>query len=181
MNQPELAEQLAALQAEAFGWALHCCGGNHALAEDVLQSACARVIAGRATFTAGGAQLKTWWFGVIRFCALEELRRERGWRARLTRFVQTILPGGEETNDPRPNPAQQAELDEEAKRLRCCLARWPARQGEVLHLVFYEQLSVADAAAVMSVGVGSARTHYARGKQRLRELLEREERHESAR
>ena len=178
MNPDNLPEQLGAMQAEAFGWALHCCGGDHALAEDVLQAACVKVITGQAKFTRG-AQVRTWWFGVIRFSALEELRRERGWRARLTRFVHATFPGGDEPSDPRPHPAQHAELDEQTARLRRCLARLPARQGEVLHLVFYENLSVAGAAAVMRVGVGSARTHYERGKRRLRELLEHEERNET--
>jgi RNA polymerase sigma-70 factor (ECF subfamily) len=42
----------------------------------------------------------------------------------------------------------------------------------VLHLVFYQDLSIAEAADVMDVGLGTARTHYERGKARLRQLLE---------
>jgi RNA polymerase sigma-70 factor (ECF subfamily) len=47
----------------------------------------------------------------------------------------------------------------------------PGRQRQVLHLVFHEDLTVEAAAGVRGVTVGSARTHYARGKARLRELL----------
>jgi RNA polymerase sigma-70 factor (ECF subfamily) len=41
----------------------------------------------------------------------------------------------------------------------------------VLHLVFYQDLSISEAAVIMGVSLGSARTHYERGKARLRELL----------
>jgi RNA polymerase sigma-70 factor (ECF subfamily) len=59
-----------------------------------------------------------------------------------------------------------------ADRLRDALRQLPARQREVLHLVFHEDLTVESAGGIMGVSLGSARTHYARGKARLRSLLQ---------
>ena len=74
-------------------------------------------------------------------------------------------------------PAQQ-DLSPDAARLREELEALPTRQREVLHLVFYGELSIREASEVMKVSLGTARTHYERGKARLRERLGiEEERH----
>jgi RNA polymerase sigma-70 factor (ECF subfamily) len=51
------------------------------------------------------------------------------------------------------------------------LSRLSRRQRELLHLVFYQELTVEQAAEVLRIPVGTARTHYERGKSRLRGLL----------
>lgn len=170
------ADQLEALHPDAFGWALHCCAGDHARAEDVLQNAYLKLAQERARHD-GRSSFKTWWFGVIRFTAHEEFRRLR-YRESLVGKLLAQLTG--DTHDPRPSPSRKLEMDERTAELRRCLNQLPARQAEVLHLVFYQDLTISEAADVMRVGIGSARQHYERGKARLRTLLQPESAHEPA-
>ena len=170
-----IADQLEALHPDAFGWALHCCAGDHARAEDVLQNAYLKLAQQRAQHD-GRSSFKTWWFGVIRFTAQEEFRRLR-YRESLLGRLLLQLTGPE--HDPRPSPARQLELDERAAELRRCLAQLPARHAEVLHLVFYQDLTLNEAADVMRVTIGSVRQHYERGKARLRTLLHPDSPHEA--
>lgn len=162
----DLAGSLEALHTDAFGWALHCCQGHATQAEDVLQSAYLKLAQGRLRHS-GRSSLKTWWFGVIRFTAKEHARQNRREDALLLRFWQ----GWAGSPRREPSPSHQMELDEEASRLRDAMRQLPARQAEVLHLVFYQDLSVSAAATVLGISTGSARQHYERGKARLRSLL----------
>lgn len=165
----ELADNLEALHPDAFGWALHCCHGDPDRAEEVLQNAYQKVVAGRAV-PSGNSLFKTWWYGVIRLTALEEFRRQRYRDSLLGRLWLHFQGKGEISS--AGSPAQSLEQDEQAAQLRAALAGLPARQAEILHLVFYQDLTLSEAAAVMKVSVGSARQHYQRGKDRLRSLLQ---------
>ncbi len=158
--------ELEAHHEACHGWALGCCRWNREEAQDVLQSVYVKVLEGSARFD-GRSSARTWLFAVIRRTAAE--RRRRQWLFELT-------PGrwlAREPDPPSPpQPDALAEASETSATLRAALSRLSGRQREVMHLVFYEDLSIGEAAAVLGIGVGSARTHYERGKGRLRELLE---------
>lgn len=160
----DVEQQLERLHEQSFGWALACCGHHEADAEDVLQVTYARVISGQAVFK-GRSSFRTWLFGVIRMVALEQTRRRKR-RSRLDSEVAGRLELVSE-----PEAPGRIERSEVTRRLLEALATLPDRQREVLHLVFYEGLTVGEAAGVLGIGVGSARTHYARGKNRMRLLL----------
>ena len=170
MNR-ELTARLELLHPDAFGWALHCCGGDVSRAEDVLQNAYLKLAQDRARFD-GRAALKTWWFGVIRLTAHEEHRRLRFRESLVGRLLAAF------TEEHHPAPSRQVELDERATALRKALSQLPPRQAEVLHLVFYQDLTLAETAGVLRISLGSVRQHYERGKARLRELLQNEDSHE---
>ena len=154
----DLGAEVEALHPDAFAWAMACCGRDLSLAEEVLQMAYVKVLSGEARFE-GRSALKTFLYGVIRRTAAEERRRVSQVAVRLARFARLAV---------RPAPVEEPE---DNAPLALAMTRLSARQREVLHLVFAEDLTVEDAAAVMGIGVGSARVHYDRGKKRLRALL----------
>ena len=165
MDTSELRAQLELYHLESYGWALSCCLRNPADAESVLQTVYVKVLEGKARFD-GKAAFKTWLFSVIRKTAADHRRRRMLHRFRLTRYEESSARVVREES--LETAVYQSEIQ---KLFRRALARLPARQRETLQLVFYHDLGLAEAAAVMGVSIGSARTHYERGKKRLRQLM----------
>lgn len=162
-----MREELAALHDASFGWALACCGRDRALAEEVLQDAYFKVLDGRAKLSGERSTFKTWLFGVIRLTAIEHRR----WGMLRFRRSGGVVEATD-LEDPRRAPDSEAGARERAARLARALAKLAERQREVLHLVFYEDLTIAEAAQIMGVSLGTARQHYDRGKHVLARLLE---------
>ena len=163
MDDAQMRAELEQLHAASYGWALSCCDRDAALAEDVLQTAYLKVLQGRARY-GGQSAFKTWLFAVIRHTAADERRRH--WLRRL----KLVAYGREHAEAVNPAVAAgRLEQSERRQMFRQALAALPHRQQQVLHLVFYQDLTVQQAAEVMGVSIGSARTHYERGKQKLRQ------------
>jgi RNA polymerase sigma-70 factor (ECF subfamily) len=169
METDELRAQLEQLHASSFGWALACCRRDHSDAEEVLQIAYLKVLEGKARFN-GSASFKTWLFAVIRKTALDQRRKHFLRSLGLLRAAEDRSAGHRVER-----PDESAYRSQMQAVFRRALARLPNRQREALQLVFYHDLSLQEAAVVMGVSIGSARTHYDRGKKRLRELLEESE------
>lgn len=167
MEQCELERALEQLHPESWGWALACCGRERDMAEEVLQNSYLRIISGRARY-GGASELKTWVFGVIRLTAREEMRRRRSWLSRFTSSTDI------EAVDSAPVATEILERADGQMALSKAMTALSPRQRETLQLVFYHDLTVEDAARVMRISAGSARTHYERGKKALARLLEAE-------
>ena len=164
MDDVELRLQLERVHADCFGWAMACCGRDSDDAEEVLQTVYLKVLDGHAHYD-GRSTFRTWLFGVIRRTAASRQRTAWLRGLLLERNGENVRP------EAIASPDANIESDSRSHALRNALAHVAARQRQVLHLVFYHELTVEEAAAVMGVTVGSARTHYARGKARLATLL----------
>ena len=149
----------------SFGWALWCCDRRPEEAEEVLQSAYLKVLDGTARFN-GDSSLRTWFFAVIRRTAAEQ-RRRRWLRQQL--LERWFIPQPEASS--APNPETAAGASESSRALLQALGRLSARQREVLHLVFYQDMTIEEASQVLHISLGTARTHFERGKRQLRQIL----------
>lgn len=165
MDDEALRAELEKHHHKGFGWALSCCRRDPNEAEEVLQTVYLKILDGRARFN-GQSSFKTWLLALIRNTAADAWRRKKRQPAPLSDDDGSLeQPGLDASPDEMLDRLQTQSVLSEA------LAILPARQQQVLRLVFYHDLSLAEAATVMGVSVGSARTHYERGKKRLRQWL----------
>ncbi len=169
MDLPELRAKIEENHTACYAWALRCCNNCVEEAEDVLQSVYLKILDGRAQY-GKQSSFKTWVFSVIRNTASDEHRRHWLQKLGLLRYENNGKP-----DFYLPEPAKSLDRSQLQSLFREALEKLPRRQREVLHLVFYQDLTLQEAANVMGVSVGSVRTHYDRGKQRLRQDLEQSE------
>ena len=164
MDDTELRNSLTALHSASFAWAMVCCRDRE-LAEEVLQSVYVKVLDDHAPHK-GRSQFRTWLFTVIRNAARDQ-QRKRWWSRVLRLEFESLGKVADSTH--RDN--LYFDDEDELSMVRAALGQLPKRQRQVAHLVFYEDLTIADAAKVMRVTVGSARQHYARAKESIKVLL----------
>jgi RNA polymerase sigma factor (sigma-70 family) len=165
MDNQQFRAQLEQHHVEAFTWALSLCRFDPTDADNLLQTAYVNILSRHSVFSEQSS-FRTWLFAVIRNTATELRRRE--WLRRVWLVADADIA---QTLDHRPRPDQLLNEGERSAHLRKAILLLPRRQSEVLNLVFYHDLSIAEAATVMKVSIGSARRHYERAKQRLRQYL----------
>ncbi len=154
MNRNQLETLLQQHHREAFLWARQCCGFESELAKDVIQQVFLKILEGKAKLRED-RNPKTWLFSIIRFTALDELRKMGKWESL---EKETEVAWEEDETD---------EVNYEG-----LVRRLPKMQQEVLLMVFYHDMTLEQSAEVLQLHIGTVRTHYDRGKKRLKELIE---------
>lgn len=158
-NNPGITRSaLEAIHGQVFGWALSRCDYDRAAAEDLVQQAYVELLSGGARFE-GRSSLATFVFSVVQNLARSRYRR----LATRLRLLREHAPADE----PAAEPADCGDEDDVWAAVRML----PGRQRDIVELVFVRDLTIAEAAAVMGVSVGTGRRHYERAKQALRALL----------
>ena len=162
-NNPLVTEsELASIHQAVFGWALTRCDYRRDVAEDLVQQAYVQLLSGRARYD-GKSSLKTFVFAVVQKLAQSRFRR-----------LSVRLRFAQRADREEPVTEDSGAADESAIWQR--VSELPARQRDIVELVFCRELTIEEASRVMGISVGTGRVHYDRAKKRLRELLDDDER-----
>ncbi|MEV7196707.1 RNA polymerase sigma factor [Streptomyces sp. NPDC093510] len=128
-------------------------------ADDLLAEAWLQAYTARQGFDAGRGPARAWLFGVARNVLSAHWRRiER----------QRPGPAGDGRDDPWDAVDARLDAAAVAPRLRSLLAELPPDERELLLLVAWEQLTPGEAAAVVGIPAGTARSRLHRARHRLR-------------
>ena len=161
MNKQAQIKELERLHELSHAWALRCCYEDREAAAEVLQNTYLKILEGKAKFK-GNATFKTWLFSIIRFTAIDHFRTQKRKRKITFELQQKrFLEEEKEASAEVPSSTIFQKL----------LQQLSPKQQQVLHLVFYQNCTIQEAAEIMQIQLGTARTHYERGKQQLKKRL----------
>jgi RNA polymerase sigma-70 factor (ECF subfamily) len=141
--------------------------GNRSDAEEIVQEAFLRAWQKAPewqarTDRADGAALSTWLYRVVVNLCLDR-RRRPAWDG---------IDAAGEVADPAPSAFAAVARDQAARRVAAAVAALPDRQRAALTLCHYENLSNAEAAAILEVSVGAVESLLVRARRELRARLD---------
>ena len=158
-NNPLVSRSaLEAIHSQVFGWALSRCDFDHAIAEDLMQQAYVELLSGNARFD-NKSSLKTFVFSVVQNLARSRFRRISSRLRLVKQYHRESANDVVETVEPVDDGVWRA------------VRALPARQRDIIELIFCRDLTIEQAAAVMGVSAGTGRVHYDRAKKALRSRL----------
>lgn len=147
-----------------FRFAYRMLGSTEA-AEDVAHDCFLSLIQARpARFDPGHSSLRTYLYGAVRNLAFNRLRKQHG-----EMMVEDLTEDQISTN--ADEPLRRLIDEERADAVRHAIARLPAMQREALILFEYEELSLAEIAAVAEVDTGTIKSRLQRARTNLKRML----------
>jgi RNA polymerase sigma-70 factor (ECF subfamily) len=159
-----LRELYAAYGPRLYAYALRLTG-DPAGAEDVVQDALVTTWKSAGRFRGEGRVL-AWLLGIVHHTAMKSLRHRS---QPISDEMEDQLP------DAGPTPEEQAQASEQASILRRGLQSLSPEHRAVLELVFYQHLSLEEAATVCGCPLGTIKSRLSYARQHLRGLLSRTE------
>ncbi len=132
-------------------------------ARDATQEAFFKAYRSLRTFRPEG-KFSTWIFAIAYHACCDRLARRK-------RYSNEELP---ERADPAAGPESEAIASDEAQRLRRAIASLPEKYRAVITLYHLQGRQYEEIAQVLSVPMGTVKTHLFRAKEQLRRILNQE-------
>jgi RNA polymerase sigma-70 factor (ECF subfamily) len=139
--------------------------GDPAQADDVVQDALVAIWRSAGKFR-GEGHLLAWLLGIVHHTAIKSLRHRS---TPISEQMEASLPTGD------PMPEEQVQASEQTEWIRQGLERLSPEHRAALELVFYQGLSLQEAAQVCGCPVGTIKSRLSYARQQLRGMLSRTE------
>ena len=162
-DEAAMRELYAAYGQRLYAYALRLTS-DPARAEDVVQDALVAAWKSARRFR-GEGRVIAWLLGIIHHLALKSLRHSS---QPLTDEIEEMLEAGS------PSPEQQVESAEQAARVRAGLRSLSPEHRSMLELIFYQGLSLEEAAQVCRVPLGTVKSRLSYARRQLRGILARQ-------
>jgi RNA polymerase sigma-70 factor, ECF subfamily len=134
---------------------------NPALSQDVVQDSLIAVWRSAGRFR-GEGRVVSWLLGIVHHTAIKALRHRH--QPISETMAETLIASG-------PSPEQRVEADEKAAWIRRGLQSLTPNHRAALELVFYQGMSLAEAADVCGCPVGTIKSRLSYARRYLRDLL----------
>jgi len=139
--------------------------GNSTDAEDLTQQAFVEAVRSYETFK-GQSELSTWLYGIAMNLVRNHLSRAPHRRYEFTDESELAEMAGDTLS-----PAQAAEQAQHLRYLQEAMSELPDSMRDILLMVAVDELSYEDAAALLTVPVGTVRSRLSRARSALRAKL----------
>ena len=136
-----------------------------ATAEDVTQNTLVTAWRTARTFR-GEGRLIAWLLGIVHHTAMKVLRGD-------TRYLDDVAE--EIVSEDQPSPEEQAQVKDERRWVRQGIQSLSPEHRAVLDLIFYQGLSLNEAAQVLNIPVGTVKSRLSYARDHLRGVLARTE------
>jgi RNA polymerase sigma-70 factor (ECF subfamily) len=166
-NEQAFARLYRAMNRKVYAFALQFLRNPH-LAEEVVTETLFDVWRNARRF-AGQSRASTWVLGIARHKALDKAREQAAFERVESQWDETC----ELIASSDPSTFEQLAGRQISAEIQRCLASLPADQRECIHLVFYQDLSLAEVAALQGVPENTVKTRLFHARRKLRGKLER--------
>ncbi len=163
-DEAALRELYVAYGQRLYVYALRL-AGDHAQAEDIVQDALVAVWQSARGYR-GDGRLLAWLLGIVHHTAIKSLRHR-------SIPISDEMEAGLSATEPLPEERIQA--NEQARRVQQGLQSLSPEHRAVLELVFYQGLSLKEAAEVCGCPIGTVKSRLSYARRQLRGVLSRTE------